>query len=314
LRSGNAQFHRWVLEKISIIIITYNRPDDLLVLCRSIAAQQNLYLLQEVVIVNNQSTSDYTPVTDFIAANPHIPYVYKVAPSNLGVSKGRNYAIQFATAPLLFLIDDDAVFAASGALEGISTAFTKPSERPIAIVSFLVKYYSTGAIQQNVFPHKKFSKYQDIERFAAAYFVGCAHAMRADALAACGGYPTQFFYGMEEYDLSYRTLDAGYSIWYESSVVVLHKESAQGRTPRLEVLQAMWVNKTVVAWHYLPLRYVLTTTMMWSMYYLAKSKGHLRGWLRCWRKVFAIPGMQNREPVSTGTLHYLQKVEARLWY
>jgi hypothetical protein len=64
----------------------------------------------------------------------------------------------------------------------------------------------------------------------------------------------------------------------------------------------------------LPLRYVLTTTLLWSLHYLAKSKGHLRGWLQGWRKVFAIPGMQNREPVSPGTLHYLQKVEARLWY
>jgi GT2 family glycosyltransferase len=298
---------------LAIIIITYNRPADLLDLLRSISTQQHLNLLKEIVVVNNCSTISYEAVTEYLKENPTLPIQYKMAPANLGVAKGRNYAIQFASAPLLFLIDDDAVFADDQALKNICSSF-RQQQPAIGIVSFLVKYYSNSQIQQNVFPHKQFSKHKDLPRFPTSYFVGCAHAVQANALKSCGGYPTDFFYGMEEYDLSYRLLDAGYSIWYESSVVVLHKESPQGRRPRLEVLQHMWVNKSIVAWRYLPLLYFLSTSALWNFHYLYKSKCHLPGWWQGLKMVCCIPKKQTRKPISRQTLNYLRQVKARLWY
>ncbi len=305
--------HMAVPGLLSIVIITYNRHHDMLELCKSIAEQQNKELLQEVIILNNCSTTSYDEVTSYIEQHPEIPFVYKIAPGNLGVSKGRQYAIQFATAPILFLIDDDTVFEHTQSLQRICSSFVE-QPRPIAIVSFLVRYYSNHQVQQNVFPHKQFEKHQDLERFPTSYFVGCAHAVSADALKACGGYPTDFFYGMEEYDLSYRILNKGYSIWYESGVTVLHKESPQGRRPRLEILRQMWVNKSMVAWRYLPKQYFFSTVILWSCFCLVKSKFNLKIWLQGWTMIWQIPDTQKRTPVSKDTRQYLEEVNARLWY
>jgi Predicted glycosyltransferases len=101
-------------------------------------------------------------------------------------------------------------------------------------------------------------------------------------LEKVGSYPTDFFYGMEEYDLSYRVLEAGYSIAYTDKVVMLHKESPLGRKPKKEKLQMMWVNKSKVAYRHLPKKYFYSTAFMWSLEYLKKNRlepGRIFRWL-----------------------------------
>jgi GT2 family glycosyltransferase len=129
-----------------------------------------------------------------------------------------------------------------------------------------------------------------------------------------GSYPTDFFYGMEEYDLSYRLLAAGYTIAYSSAIVMLHKESPLGRKPRQEKLREMWVNKAKVAWRYLPKKYFYSTAFMWSLQYLKTTGFDLRGFLRGWQQISTISGTEKRSPLSVQTLKQLKKVEARLWY
>src|ERR1700759_3798023 len=98
------------MKPISFVIITYNRPGDALELARNISELDGLdELVEEVVIVNNQSTASYEGLEAFIAAHPAIPFRYVVAPENLGVSRGRNYAIAQSRAPILLFLDDDAL-------------------------------------------------------------------------------------------------------------------------------------------------------------------------------------------------------------
>ena len=67
----------------------------------------------------------------------------------------------------------------------------------------------TLEMQVNAFPHKNFSSYlRDQDFFQTYYYAGGAHAIRREVLDRTGNYPVDFFYGMEEYDLSYRILDA----------------------------------------------------------------------------------------------------------
>jgi hypothetical protein len=76
----------------------------------------------------------------------------------------------------------------------------------------------------------------------------------------------------------------------------------------------MWVNKTKVAWRYLPLSCYLTTVIMWSLFFLLKSKFDLIGFLKGWIEVLSIPFKEKRKTVSTSTIEYLKKVEARIIY
>lgn len=305
------------MKPLSIIIITYNRPDDLLDLCRNIAEQEDAAaLLENVVIVNNGSTIDYSAVTGFIAAHPEIPFEYELSAGNLGVVGGRNIAIGRARASILITLDDDAYFRDMDALRKILFAFEHPftKERPFGAMAFKVLYTANGEMQQNAFPHKDFARYRDRQQFLAPYYIGCGHAIKKEAYEVAGLYPGDFFYGMEEYDLGYRIIDKGYAIVYEASVVVMHKESPLARVPNETKMRMLWVNKAKVTYRYLPLFYFVTASLLWSLEYLKKTSWDLKGWFKGWKGIWSIPGQNRRQPLNDEAMEYLRKVEARLWY
>ncbi|MRG44880.1 glycosyltransferase [Chitinophaga sp. SYP-B3965] len=305
------------MKQLSIIIITYNRPDDLGILLRNITEQQQASeLLEEVIIINNASTADYSPIEQFIETHPEIPFRYQYSQENLGVARGRNLGIVQAKAALLVTIDDDAWFRDKDALVQIVDAFhsTYLTSHHTGILCFKVLYASTGQMQVNAFPHKQFEAYKDKAQFLAPYYIGCGHAIRKEVYDNAGVYPEDFFYGMEEYDLTYRALDKGYTIAYTADIVVLHNESPLGRTPLMMKMKMLWINKSKVAYRYLPLRYFISTAAMWSFEFLQKSGWNWGEWWKGWIAILQIPGKEKRQPLHAAARKYLKAVKARLWY
>ena len=301
------------MNKIAIIIITYNRPADMLALAMNIEKlSSKKELLEEVIIVNNNSTESYDAVKSFIQENPSTPFKYIESKENLGVSRGRNFAIDQSKAPILVLIDDDAEFQDTDALKRINEAVI---ENPHAgILAMKILYFQNSQFQLNAFPHKSFEKRKHLQSFETYYFAGCGNIIVKEAFDIAGPFPTDFFYGMEEYDLSYRILDAGYTIKYIANIVLLHKESPEGRQTKSDKLRGMWVNKTKVAWRYLPMPCYFTTAIMWSMFFLLNSKFDLIGFIIGWLAIVTIPFKEKRNKVSKLSQEYLNKVEARILY
>lgn len=272
-------------------------------------------LLEEVIVVNNASTDDYSAVKRFANENRFVNIKYYDAPENLGVARGRNYAISLSKAPILIMLDDDAVLQNKNCLEALVAEFvTQNKNRPKAIISFKVLYYDTLQLQRTTLPHKDFEAYKNKSHFETYYYAGGAHAIRREVLEAVGNYPEDFFYGMEEYDLGYRILDKGYRIVYSDKIVMLHKESPLGRKPKSDKLRMMWVNKSKVAWRYLPVFYFYSTAFMWSLEYLLQTRFQLSGFFEGWRQISAIRKTEKRTPVSPATLAYIRSLRARLWY
>jgi GT2 family glycosyltransferase len=301
------------MNKIAIIIITYNRPADMLALAMNIEKlSSKKELLEEVIIVNNNSTESYDAVKSFIQENPSTPFKLIESKENLGVSRGRNFAIEQSKAPILVLIDDDAEFQDTDALKSINEAVI---ENPHAgILAMKILYFQNSQFQLNAFPHKSFEKRKHLQSFETYYFAGCGNIIVKEAFDIAGPFPTDFFYGMEEYDLSYRILDAGYTIKYIANIVLLHKESPEGRQTKSDKLRGMWVNKTKVAWRYLPMPCYFTTAIMWSMFFLLNSKFDLIGFINGWLAIVTIPFKEKRNKVSKLSQEYLNKVEARILY
>jgi GT2 family glycosyltransferase len=301
------------MNKIAIIIITYNRPADMLALAMNIEKlSSKKELLEEIIIVNNNSTESYDAVKSFIQENPSTPFKYIESKENLGVSRGRNFAIDQSKAPILVLIDDDAEFQDTDALKRINEAVI---ENPLAgILAMKILYFQNSQFQLNAFPHKSFEKRKHLQSFETYYFAGCGNIIVKEAFDIAGPFPTDFFYGMEEYDLSYRILDAGYTIKYIANIVLLHKESPEGRQTKSDKLRGMWVNKTKVAWRYLPMPCYFTTAIMWSMFFLLNSKFDLIGFINGWLAIVTIPFKEKRNKVSKLSQEYLNKVEARILY
>ena len=301
------------MNKIAIIIITYNRPADMLALAMNIEKlSSKKELLEEIIIVNNNSTESYDAVKSFIQENPSTPFKLIESKENLGVSRGRNFAIDQSKAPILVLIDDDAEFQDTDALKRINEAVI---ENPLAgILAMKILYFQNSQFQLNAFPHKSFEKRKHLQSFETYYFAGCGNIIVKEAFDIAGPFPTDFFYGMEEYDLSYRILDAGYTIKYIANIVLLHKESPEGRQTKSDKLRGMWVNKTKVAWRYLPMPCYFTTAIMWSMFFLLNSKFDLIGFINGWLAIVTIPFKEKRNKVSKLSQEYLNKVEARILY
>ena len=205
-------------KNLAFAICTYNRPADTLELLKNISQLDSAgELLEEVILVNNASNEDYTAVKNFIASTPTITFKYFEAPENLGVAKGRNFAFEKVNAPIIILLDDDAILQNKDCLVNLVKEFeTENTERPKAIVSFKVLYYDNLQMQVNALPHKRFEEYKGKSFFETYYYAGGAHAIKKEVIEKLGNYSHDFFYGMEEYDLAYRVLEAGYSIVYEA--------------------------------------------------------------------------------------------------
>jgi len=303
---------------IDFIIITYNRPEDCLELLKNIVQLNHAsILLNKLIVVNNASPISYASVEAWIDTVNDIDIVYNVAPDNYGVTGGRNYAMQFSNGELLVFIDDDALLQHPDTLHNIQQSFVAPGydDRPVAIVSFRVLYYPSLVLQRNALVHKNIEKYKDKKEFFTYYFAGGAHVITKEALRIVGKLPDDFFYGMEEYDLSYRLIERGYCLKCDSSIVMLHKESPLGRKPKKEKIAMMWFNKSRVAWRYLPLRYFYTTAFMWGINYLKETNFDIIGCINTlFTKIVKIPTKENRTPISKKAIEYCRKTEARLWY
>lgn len=301
---------------ISIVIITYNRPDDLLGLLKSITEQNDAaQLLESVIIIDNASTVDMHLVTDFIATQ-NLPIKYEFSNENLGVARGRNKGIEMAKAPIIVTIDDDAYFNEHDALQNIISLFNSEfaQQNNVGAFCFKVFYESTGELQKNAFPHKKFDNYKNKNQFLTSYFIGCGHAILKQVYDTVGEYPVDFFYGMEEYDLSYRILNNDYKIAYNDIISILHKESPIGRKPHTEKMQMLWYNKSKVAYRYLPIQYYYSTAILWSFQFLKNTKFNLKMYFATWKKIIEIPKTEKRKVISKKALDYIEKVEGRMWY
>jgi GT2 family glycosyltransferase len=302
---------------LSILIITYNRPIDALALLENLNEQQNmLHHVKEILLLNNASTESYATIEQFISNHTELPVQYIVHDKNLGVAGGRNFLIKRAKGDFLLVLDDDVVFEKNNAIEKVATLFSQPRfiENNTAVITLNIFYYDTDERQPSAFPHKDIENYKDKPWFFTYYFTGAAHLMKRALFDKTGFYPEDFFYGMEEYDLSYRVLNTGYTLAYDDSVKVLHKESPTGRVSNATKLGMMWLNKSKVAWRYLPKKYFYSTAFMWSLEYLKKTGFNINGMFTILSKILSIPKTEKRFPISEKSLQYLKSNKARLWY
>ena len=305
------------LPQISILIISYNRPEDALSLLENLQEQNELNAnVGEILLLNNASTVSYKMIENFKEANPNFPLIYFVNDENAGVAKGRNILIKKAKFPLLLVLDDDVVFAEKNAIAKIANLFQKPQylENNTAVITLNIFYFETKERQKEALPHKNYEEYKNKNWFLTYYFTGAAHLMKKEIFEKTGFYPSDFFYGMEEYDLSYRIINAGYSLAFDADVKVFHKESPKGRLANKEKLKMMWFNKSKVAFTYLPTKYFYTTAFSWSIFYLKKTGFDVKGFFETWKKIKAIPENVSEKRIDEKALNYLKKVKARLWY
>ena len=96
------------MPRLSLIVATYNRAEQLLTTLRSVAAQTAPAAEWECVVVDNNSTDDTAArFEEFLSAHPGLP-LRRVSETRQGLSWARNRGIAETTGEIVAIIDDGA--------------------------------------------------------------------------------------------------------------------------------------------------------------------------------------------------------------
>lgn len=136
---------------------------------------------------------------------------------NLGVSKGRNYGVEFSNADLVLFIDDDALLETG-------SEFRSRCERMLLDQRCVVTTFKVVDENRVVERHHD-PRILKIKTFQSSYvgtFLGGACLVRRDYFVTIGGFFEALTYGMEEWDFSLRAHDLGYRVFFDCSVLIFH--------------------------------------------------------------------------------------------
>lgn len=294
--------------QISIIIISYNRKKELRE-CLNNVFQLNPAPM-EILILDNCSEDGTREMmrTDELFAHNIVRIIE--APANLGVAGGRNYALKQAKGDLLFFLDDDAIIEPGNALQIVNRYFS--SQPALGVLAFKIVNYHSKTIQREEFPHKNKRLYNRKE-FNTSYYVGAGHVIPRNIFNECGLYPEDYFYGMEELDLSMRVMDHDYNILYTDEITVYHKKALSGRVTNKEKYKFMLRNRLIISYKYLRWSHFISTFIIWSLKTAMDAKD-LQVILNAVKEFLRYRKNVTRCCLKNNTFKRISKLRGRLWY
>ena len=294
---------------ISIVILARNKTKDVEDNLRSISKLTHTHLLKEVVLLDNGSDIPMPDMHEFLGEQGN-KLIQLRSEENLGAAGGRNFATNKSTGDIIVWLDDDSEVFDISFLKDVERVFESESPQ-LGIAAFNI-FKANGEQDKNYFPHKKYDIYKNKQQFKTWIFASCGAAMRRSAWQKTNGFPEDFIVYLEENDLAFQTINAGYYILFDSSIKVLHKRSGK-RSSAFEA-RLNWLNKSKVAYKYLPSKYFFTIPVMWSLKYLKDSNFNLKEWWNVWKQIFSISRKNKRTPLNENALNYLDDLRARIWF
>lgn len=227
---------------ISIITINYNGLKDTCELMETLPLDDTSI---EVIVVDNASQQDEASVIE-----QRYPQIKVIRSSeNLGFAGGNNLGIKASCGKYLYFINNDTLLSLQG------NAIAKPKHGMQAELRSLVERLESDPQIGMVCPKIRFTWGDNLIQFAGytplsrvtlrnnaigfnesdygqydtahptPYGHGAAMMVRREAIDKAGMMPTCFFLYYEELDWSMMIRRAGYTIWYEPTSTIYHKES-----------------------------------------------------------------------------------------
>jgi hypothetical protein len=168
----------------------------------------------------------------------------------------KNHALVKATGEFVVSLDDDA-YPLPGAVPQMIRHFEADPKLGAAVFDVTLPDGS-----------KESSAYPDV-------FIGAGTGFRREAVLRAGGLPQDFFMQAEEYDLSFRLLEAGWKVRRFSDLPLLHLKSPRARiatrTTRLDVRNNLYLLAKYVPE---PLCYTLASDWLTRYFMMAQTRDH----------------------------------------
>jgi GT2 family glycosyltransferase len=271
---------------VSFLIATHNRRD---VLLHTLAQVLRCGLPQgafEMLVVDNASTDGTVP-----AIQAHFPAVILLnQPTNRGPC-AKNDALKIARGEFVVFLDDDS-FPQPGSIARMIERFRADPRLGAAVF--------TVSLPDGL---RECSAYPDV-------CIGCGTGFRRDALHQVGGLPADFFMAAEEYDLSLRLLDAGWSIRSFEDLHVTHLKTPGSRFPtRITRLDAR--NNAMLALRYFPAPWRMIYAQEWLLRYrlMAAVKGHRLDFWRGAMTGLALGLAAEHRPIGSAAFEQFARIQ-----
>ncbi|HEY3376486.1 MAG TPA: glycosyltransferase family 2 protein [Armatimonadota bacterium] len=295
---------------LSVVILTYKRPEELAGALESVLAQD--VPPDEIIIYDDDPAGSARQVAP--EGDTRIRYV--CIGQNLGPAGARARAVAETRGELLLFIDDDCRFATPTVSATVLELF---QTQTIGLGVFLVRNAFTGKIDPKEYPGYSTQLWE--EPHAVSYFVASGFAVRRTAYDAVGGFDGVLYHGEEELDLSFRLVNAGWTLWYSPELAVDHRVSPLGRDTIQRVYQ-LTRNRIYLAVKHLPCPFMLSHLLLWGGFITLKALRQrqlaelARGLRSLWRDGLWGQAWRYRRahPMTRQAYQYLREHEGRLLY
>jgi GT2 family glycosyltransferase len=250
--------------RLSIVLATHDRAKVLTHTLERLAALALDPHEVETIVVDNASRDDVGAV---VRSYPGARLLRLAR--NAG-SCAKTFGVDVARAPVVLFLDDDS-YPRPGSIQRMLARFV---DQPRLGAAGFIVHLPGGGQECSALPH---------------VFVGCGVGLRTAAMRAVGGLDTSFFMQAEEYDLSFRLLQAGWKVEICGDLAVEHLKSPQARRCQRAAYLDVVNNLRVLA-RYLPQPHYAIYRADWQARYrrLAQVRRHHaafhRGrWVGRWR-------------------------------
>jgi len=214
------------LPKVSVVIPTYNRREDVLECLQSL--QRLYYSNYEIIVVDNGSTDGTSSAIEKLF--PEVTLVK--SKRNLGVTGGRNLGARHSSGRYVFFLDHDTTVDRNALNEIVAVM---QSDHRIGIAGPAVYYYDdpkriwalgtsinmlTGKVtfnQNGEVNCGRFAKSIEVEVLPTAFLV------RKEVMNEVGLFDDIFFAVYEDTDFCFRVKEAGYKVLCVPTSGVWHK-------------------------------------------------------------------------------------------
>lgn len=278
----HAPLHQPLHERLSVVVLTYRRPDSL---GRTLHALHALPDVPRIVVVNNDAHD--ARVARVVARYPGVQLVH--CPRNLGAA-GRNEGVQLVRTPYVAFCDDDTWWA-PGSLERAADALAAHPRLAAVAARVLVEPGGREDPTCHVMATSPLDA-QGLPGPALIGFMGGAVVMRTQAYRAVGGYAERLFIGCEERLMGLDLLAAGWRMVYLHDVMAHHQPS-----PLRDAVERRWLharNTLWIAWLRLP----ADSTWHETRRVLREARREGLAWPVLWRTALGLPWVwRHRRPV-----------------
>ncbi|MEV3946270.1 glycosyltransferase [Streptomyces halstedii] len=266
--------------RIGVSVVTMgDRPRQVEALLASVA-MQDVRPARVVVVGNGTRLPDYSAfpgLSDLAGGVTTIEL-----DENLGCPGGRNEALAALAAlgdvDVVIELDDDGLLVDASVFRTVQELYA--ADPRLGIVGFRIAD-ERGETQRRHVPRLRAG--DPMRRGPVTAFLGGGHALSMRMLAQTGPWPAEFFFTHEETDLSWRALDAGWTILYEPALLLQHPKTSPARHAVYYRMTAR--NRVWLARRNLPLPLVPAYLGVWILLTVARTRS--APGLRAWASGFA---------------------------